>query len=202
MLNNQNRNSHHSRLKYNNNNNTNSNWNSSASNRSDTQSPRPFLGKFQYCNVQGHSARRCPQLQHLQVSIPAMTSPFTAWQPRTNLALNTTYTANNWIFDSGATHHITSYLNNLAMHQPYNGGDDVIIDEGSGLNITHTGFSLLPSQSCDLKLHKVLCVPNIHKNLISMYRLCNTNQVSVEFFPTSFQVKDLNMGSPVTPRQN
>ena len=40
-------------------------------------------------------------------------------------------------------------------------------------------------------------VPDIHKNLISVYRLCNTNRVSVEFFPASFQVKDLSTGVPL-----
>ena len=37
-------------------------------------------------------------------------------------------------------------------------------------------------------------MPNVNKNLISVYRLCNANQVSVEFFPSCFQVKDLQTG--------
>lgn len=49
-----------------------------------------------------------------------------------------------WVLDSGATHHITSDLSNLALHQPYTGGEEVLIDDGSGLQITNTGSLSLP----------------------------------------------------------
>ena len=168
-------------------------------NRSGQRQPRPYLGKCQFCNVQGHSARRCPQLQSLQQSSPqsfpnASTMP---WQPRANAAMVSPYSANNWLLDSGDTHHMTNDLNNLSLHQPYQGGDDVLIGDGSPLAITHTGSTLLSSPSRNLALDKILCVPDIHKNLISVYRLCSTNQVSVEFFPAHFQVKDLSTGTPL-----
>lgn len=69
-----------------------------------------------------------------------------------------------------------------------------MIGDGSGLRITHTGSASLPSCSKALSLKDVLYVPEIHKNLISVYRLCNANKVSVEFFPAHFQVKDLRTG--------
>ncbi|KAL1208369.1 Retrovirus-related Pol polyprotein from transposon RE2 [Cardamine amara subsp. amara] len=50
-----------------------------------------------------------------------------------------TYNAPNWILDSGATHHLTSDLSNLSLHQPYSGGKEVTIADGSGLQISHTG---------------------------------------------------------------
>ncbi|KAG7559542.1 GAG-pre-integrase domain [Arabidopsis thaliana x Arabidopsis arenosa] len=118
-------------------------------------------------------------------------------EPRANLAVGSPYTANNWLLDSGATHHLTSDLNNLSLHQQYNGGDDVMIADGSSMTISHTGSTLLPNQTRSLLLDKILCVPDIRKNLISVYRLCNTNKVSVEFFPASFQVKDLSTGVPL-----
>ena len=111
--------------------------------------------------------------------------------------MNSPYTATNWLIDSGATHHITSDLNNLALHQPYNGGDDVLIADGSSLPISHTGSSILSTPARNLVLNKILCVPDVDKNLISVYRLCNTNGVSVEFVPASFQVKDLRTGVPL-----
>uniref|UniRef100_A0A0D3AGT4 Retrovirus-related Pol polyprotein from transposon TNT 1-94-like beta-barrel domain-containing protein n=1 Tax=Brassica oleracea var. oleracea TaxID=109376 RepID=A0A0D3AGT4_BRAOL len=89
--------------------------------------------------------------------------------------------------DSGATHHLTADLNNLALHQPYQGGEDVTIADESGLNITHSGFTTLNTAMRPLTLNEVLCVPDVKKNLISVYRLCNTNKVSVEFFPAHFQ---------------
>ena len=100
-----------------------------------------------------------------------------------------------WVLDSGATHHITSDLNNLSLHQPYTGGEEVLIGDGSGLQITHTGSVSLPTNLKPLSLKNILLVPNIHKNLLSVYKLCNNNKVFVEFFPSHFQVKDLNSGA-------
>lgn len=94
---------------------------------------------------------------------------------------------NPWILDSGATYHITSDINNLSLHQPYLGGEEVIVGNGATLPITHTGSTLLPSMSKPLSLNQVICVPNIAQNLVSVYRLCNTNRVSVEFFPAHFR---------------
>jgi len=36
----------------------------------------------------------------------------------------------SWFVDSGATNHITSNLNNLSLHAPYNGVDKVSIGNG------------------------------------------------------------------------
>ncbi|KAG7536467.1 Integrase catalytic core [Arabidopsis suecica] len=164
-------------------------------NRSDGRGPKPYLGRCQICGVQGHSAKRCQQLQSMVNQ--QQSSPFTPWQPRANFVAGSPYSANNWLLDSGATHHITSDLNNLALHQPYTGADDVMVADGSTVPITHTGSASLFTNSRPLTMKNVLYVPDIHKNLISVYRLCNANRVSVEFFPASFQVKDLSSGVPL-----
>lgn len=167
--------------------NNNNNWSPQQynNNKSEPRTSRPYLGKCQICNVQGHSARRCPQLHALQQ--PGNQPPFfQPWQRHANLAVGSPYTTSNWLLDSGAKHHITYDLNNLSLHQPYTGGDDVMIADGSNLSVSHTGSILFPSSTRNLLLNKILCVPDINKNLISVYRLCNTNQVSVEFFPASF----------------
>ena len=105
--------------------------------------------------------------------------------------------SSSWIMDSGATHHLTSDLDNLSLHQPYSGNDLVLICDGSGLPIRHSGSLSLSVPSRNLALTDVLCVPHIHKNLISVYRLCNANKFSVKFFPASFKVKDLSSGVPL-----
>jgi len=125
----------------------------------------------------------------------SLTNPFKPWQPRANLAVGSSYATNPWLLDSSATHHLTSDLNNLALHQPYNGGDDVMIADGSNMTISHTSSTLISNQTRSLLFDKILCVLNIQMNLISVYCLCKTNKVSVEFFPASFQVKDLSTGS-------
>ena len=189
----------------NNNNNRNNNQNRSRGNQpwnQNNSAPRfdsrgsqgkGYQGKCQICGIHGHSARRCSQFQGPSSGYPSagggyQASPFTPWQPRANVATAP------WIFDTGATHHLTSDLANLSMHQPYHGGEEVTIADGSGLPITHTGSGLLPTPSRSLSLKDILYVPDVRKNLISVYRLCNTNGVSVEFFPAHFQVKDHSTG--------
>ena len=99
----------------------------------------------------------------------------------------------SWLIDSSATHHLTSDLNNLALHQPYNGGEEVSVVDSSTMSITHMGSISIPTLSKPVTLDNVLCAPAVNKNLISVYRLCNANKVSVEFFPA--QVKDLRSGA-------
>ena len=86
-------------------------------------------------------------------------------------------------------------LQNLSMHSPYDGFDDIMIGDGSGLNITHTSSLRLPSKSSSFLLTDVLCVPNMTQNLISILKFYVSNQVVVEFLPFSFVVKDLRMGA-------
>ena len=162
---------------------------------SNTNTPRGYQGKCQICGVFGHSARRCSQLQTQALALSqGGSSNLQHYQPRANVASSFPYNTAPWLLDSGATHHLTSDLNNLSLHQPYHGGDEVAIADGTGLQITHIGSASVPTPSKSLKLKYILCVPAVDKNLISVYRLCNANQVSVEFFPASFQVKDLSTG--------
>lgn len=100
-----------------------------------------------------------------------------------------------WLVDSGASHHVTSDLNNLAFHNPYNGNDSVVIGDGSGLPITHSGSTSLPITSHTLR--NLLYVPSIRKNLISANKLRIDNNISVELFPQQFQVKDIRTGAPL-----
>jgi len=99
-----------------------------------------------------------------------------------------------WLLDSGASHHITADLNNLSLHAPYTGHDDVMIGDGTTLPITHTGSLLLPTPNSSFHLQDVLCVPTMQKNLTSIALFCLTYNVYVELFPTCFHVKDLRTG--------
>ena len=67
---------------------------------------------------------------------------------------------NPWIVDSGASHHVTSQLSNLSLYQSYEGHDDIVIDDGSDLQISHIGFMSLSLSL--FTLNNVLRVPSIH----------------------------------------
>lgn len=146
--NNRNNNSSNYRGRYNNRNNNDAYQAHQQYAPRQDQSSRGYQGKCQICSVYGHSARRCPQLQQsggYSHTAPHQYSPSPVpWHPAANMAA-AAYNPNNWILDSGATHHLTTDLNNLALHQPYNGGEEVIIADGSGLPISHTGSSILPT---------------------------------------------------------
>ena len=68
-----------------------------------------------------------------------------------------------------------------------------MIGDGSGLSITHTGSTSLPTTHNTFQLINVLCVPAMKKNLISISQFCTSNNVSIEFLPTSFLVKNIHM---------
>ncbi|WVZ15147.1 hypothetical protein V8G54_012713 [Vigna mungo] len=97
---------------------------------------------------------------------------------------------NNFLVDSGATHHVTNDLDNLALHHPYTGPDSLFMGNGSGLNITHYGTLLLN----DLSLSNTLCVPSMQQKILSISQLTKQTNSVVVFLPNSFYVKNLKTG--------
>ncbi|KAF7839048.1 Retrovirus-related Pol polyprotein from transposon TNT 1-94 [Senna tora] len=94
-----------------------------------------------------------------------------------------------WFADSGSSNHLTNNLSNLQASQPYDGGEQVHIANGSGLHIQSIGFSELQSSSNSFKLNQILHVPEISKNLISISKFARDNHVYFEFHPDDCFVK-------------
>jgi hypothetical protein len=96
--------------------------------------------------------------------------------------------------DSAASHNITSDLNNLSIHSEYDGTDEVVLGDGSGLTVSHIGSLTLKSKHKNFILKDTLCVPDISKNLISVHHFTAQNNVFIEFHSSHFLVKDTNSG--------
>ncbi|KAJ9551582.1 hypothetical protein OSB04_015627 [Centaurea solstitialis] len=171
---------------------------------------KPYLGKCQWCRHTGHVVSQCPIFKQLFPHIVFPTSPIgpnpshasrhtnrrpqTTFTPQANVATFANSSSTSWLMDSGATHHVTNDLENLALHAPYDGSDDLIIGDGSSLPISHTGSFSHPTHDKILKFSNVLFVPSISRNILSVYQFCIENNAYVEFSPISFSVKDRSMG--------
>lgn len=82
----------------------------------------------------------------------------------------------------------------LSLHNPYTASDEVYIGDGISFPIANTGSTSLPSSSRSLLLNNILHVPNISRNLLSVSKLCHTNNVTIEFNSNYFSVKDRTTG--------
>ncbi|KAH0644122.1 hypothetical protein KY284_032006 [Solanum tuberosum] len=72
------------------------------------------------CEGNGHIARVCPS--HRTTNRNRVSG-----RPSSNLASTSSQAAQNWLMDSSTTHHLTSDLDNLAIHSKYHGLEEVIL---------------------------------------------------------------------------
>ncbi|RVW14928.1 Retrovirus-related Pol polyprotein from transposon RE2 [Vitis vinifera] len=136
--------------------------------------------RCQYCDQQGHIAKYCPKLKPSEATV--------------NCTTTTSSPDKRWLIDSMASHNITSQVSNLQFHSEYDGTDEVIIGDGSGLPITHSGSLTLSFPNRKFQVEDTLCVPTINKNLISVHHYTKQNNVILEFHPTYFLAKDWRTG--------
>jgi histone deacetylase 1/2 len=97
-----------------------------------------------------------------------------------------------WYPDSGASHHLTFNPNNLSYSMPYNGQDQVMMGNGQGVSINslgHSNFISPRNPNVQLSLKDLLHVPNISKNLLSVSKFAQDNNVIFEFHPYTCFVK-------------
>jgi hypothetical protein len=94
-----------------------------------------------------------------------------------------------WYTDLGSTDHITGELDRLMMHDPYTSTDQIHIANDSGMEIIRIDTSIIPTSGHDLVLNKVLHVPSMHKNLISVHRFTLDNDTYIEFHPFFFLLR-------------
>lgn len=140
-------------------NNNNSNRRYTNTNQNQHNS-KPYLRRCQACGIQGHSVKYCPQFRIVPHTASGSNSHLSGTQHQTPRAYNATTQATatpSWLFDSGASHHITSDLANLYLHSPYSSGEEVQVGNEASLEITHTGFSTLASPNKQFQLEYSSC---------------------------------------------
>lgn len=117
----------------------------------------------QVCNKSGHIALQC----HFRFDHAYQYDP-----PKSFSANYTSPSAiidPSWYPNSVATHHITHDLSHLNLSpEPYNGHEQICVGNGTGLQIHNIGDSSFPINFSSFKLHNLLHVPSITKNLVCL----------------------------------
>jgi hypothetical protein len=99
--------------------------------------------------------------------------------------------ASDWYFDTGATSHMSSSSGNFPPSILRPDSSSITVGNGARLPVTHQAHTIIPTATSPLHLNDVLISPSLIKNLISVRRLTRDNNVSIEFDPFGFSVKDL-----------
>ncbi|XP_071700426.1 uncharacterized protein [Rutidosis leptorrhynchoides] len=149
---------------------------SSNSNQDGILGPRPSHAHFSNGSVSGYCPTDLDQAMHTMTLNPP---------------------DDIWYMDTGATSHMTVNSGNLESYYPLRHHKNIIVGNGHGMPIHGFGKSTLLNTSRPLYLQNILHSPNLIKNLISVRRLSVDNNISLEFDPFGFIVKDFPQGKPV-----
>lgn len=74
--------------------------------------------------------------------------------------------------------------------------------DGNSIPISQTGNTKLHTPTRIFDLSNTLYAPAIKTNLLSVSKFCHDNLTSIEFFPSTFCVKDLDTGTILVRGQN
>ena len=107
-----------------------------------------------------------------------------------NIATSNSIVDNSWCLDLGVTHHFTPSYSILASTTLFTRLDQVIVESGKTISISHVGCIVLPSSSHSLLLNHTYNTLVISNNLISVSKLCRDNKAFVEFHLDYFLMKD------------
>jgi hypothetical protein len=99
--------------------------------------------------------------------------------------------AANWYLDIGATTHVASSPGNFPTTRFKPSPSVITVSNGARLPVSYQTFSSIPTSSSLLYLRNVLVAPSLIKKLISVQWLNRDNNVSIEFDPSGFSIKDL-----------
>ncbi|KAE8679934.1 Phospholipase D p1 [Hibiscus syriacus] len=99
-----------------------------------------------------------------------------------------------WIVDSGATHHVTSDDMNVSQPMDFNNLGKLTVGDGVALEIKSVGKYSLYTPTRVLLLTDLLQVPRITKNLLSVSKLARDNNIFFEFHAHECCIRDKKTG--------
>ncbi|KAI0523208.1 hypothetical protein KFK09_005602 [Dendrobium nobile] len=140
----------------------------------------------------GHLADAC--WHRLNINYVPNTANASSKQNTALVANNDSNSAVDWYIDSGASAHMTNTIDNMDVYNTYKGTDSVTIGDGRSVPIGHTGSGLLPTPTSKLILSRLLHIPNLSYNLLSISNLVKDNPISIIFDETGFVF--LRIGRP------
>ena len=107
------------------------------------------------------------------------------------LSCKTSNPSCSWIIDYGATDDMTSSSQLLSSYSPCAGDKKIKIADESLSVIASMGFIII---SPTLTLHKVLHVPNLSCNFLSISKLTSDLKCRANFFPYFYEFQELTTG--------
>ncbi|KAJ0615408.1 putative RNA-directed DNA polymerase [Helianthus annuus] len=138
-------------------------------------------GSCNRCGI-GHVPSQCPNRDPTTIRPPRQ-------PPQANYADHRSQTS-SWLPDTGASSHVAPNLSGFEDFEPYHGKDSLFVGNGTSLPILHIASTKFESPNKTLSINKILHVPEIKRNLLSVQRFCQDNNVFFEFHATFFCVKD------------
>jgi hypothetical protein len=89
---------------------------------------------------------------------------------------------NDWVADSGASHHTTHSVGNISNPRPLNSASpsSIVVGNGSTLAVTSLGDSVILGP---FYLNNILLAPDIVQNFLLFHRFTTDNWCSMEFDP-------------------
>jgi hypothetical protein len=152
--------------------------------------PAPTRPACQICGKFSHQALDCFQ---------RMDHAFQGRHPLAQLSAivadsNSAPANDPWYADSAANQHITANLENLSLQQPCLGSEDVVVGNGTGLRIQHTGAMVFHTPQSSFHLSKVLHCPQAYANLLSINQFCLDNNCFFILTGSQYFVKDNHTG--------
>ncbi|KAM1757600.1 hypothetical protein ACFX11_006838 [Malus domestica] len=146
----------------------------------------------QICGRKNHSAQFC-HFRNANTNSPS--GSMNAMHDNASAPpMDSNFSQQVWLTDSGATNHMTADLKNLSLATPFPSTEMIQTASGEGLQVFHKGSSILQTPFHNLKLNSVLYVPRISQNLLSVHKICLDNNCWLIFDAWCFWIQDKATG--------